>query len=49
MSEQHIDILDEREQEEDAALETFLKELKWQDESIDDCIFDVTKPDIPVS
>ena len=49
MSEQHIDILDEREQNEDAALETFLKELKWQDESIDDCIFDVTKPDIPVS
>ena len=49
MSEQHIDILDEREQAEDAALETFLKELKWQDESIDDCIFDVTKPDIPVS
>ena len=49
MSEQHIDILDEREQKEDAALETFLKELKWQDESIDDCIFDVTKPDIPVS
>ena len=49
MSEQHIDILDEREQAEDAALETFLKELKWQDESIDDCVFDVTKPDIPVS
>ena len=49
MSEQHIDILDEREQKEDAALETFLKELKWQDESIDDCVFDVTKPDIPVS
>lgn len=49
MSEQHIDILDEREQKEDAELETFLKELKWQDESIDDCIFDVTKPDIPVS
>lgn len=49
MSEQHIDILDEREQKEDAALETFLKELKWQDESIEDCVFDVTKPDIPVS
>lgn len=49
MSEQHINILDEREQKEDAALETFLKELKWQDESIEDCIFDVTKPDIPVS
>ena len=31
MSEQHIDILDEREQAEDAALETFLKELKWQE------------------